>query len=146
MRFLLVDRLELTEDGCRGVKLAAMSEDYFEWHFPGRPVVPGNLILEAAVQAAGWWTAARTDFETWLLLDRVESIRFYAFAVPGHTIEMNVRETQAGDDRRLFEVDCTVDGTRSATLAFGCVPVPLATLMDPAHARRDFAQLTGASA
>lgn len=146
MRFLLVDRIQVTEDGCCGTKLASMSEDYFEWHFPGRPVVPGNLILEAAVQTAGWWTASRTDFQTWLLLDRVETARFYAFAVPGHTIEMHLRETSATEGRRHFEVDCTVDGARSATLAFGCSEVELDALMDPADARRDFEQLTGAPA
>ena len=146
MRFLLVDRLEPSDASMHGVKFASMSEDYFEWHFPERPVVPGNLILEAAVQTAGWWTAAQSDFTSWFLMDQVHSARYYAFAVPGHRIDMYVREKpQEGGGRHCYEVDCTVDGERSATLEFEGVRVALSHLMDPADARRSFAQLTSHS-
>ncbi len=70
MRFLLVDRIDDVEKdrSIRGSKLAAMSEDYFEWHFPERPIVPGVLILEACAQLAGWLEAASSDFERWFLI------------------------------------------------------------------------------
>ena len=147
MRFLLVDRLDPSEDAMRGVKLAAMSEDYFEWHFPDRPIVPGVLILEAAVQSAGWWVAAQSDFASWFLLDRVHTARFYAFAVPGHRIDLQVRaKGDASDDgRRHYEVDGTVDGKRSAMFEFEGAVVPLADLMDPDRARRTYQQLTHAN-
>lgn len=142
MRFLLVDRLNPSEDAMQGVKLAAMSEDYFEWHFPDRPIVPGVLILEAAVQSAGWWAASQTDFESWFLLDRVQTARFYAFAVPGHRIDLHVRAKDTDDvARRRYEVDCTVDGERSAMFEFEGALVPLSDLMDPAAARRTYGQL-----
>lgn len=142
MRFLLVDRLEPAETEILGVKLAAMSEDYFEWHFPGRPIVPGMLILEGAVQTAGWWIAAQSEFASWFLLDRVVDARYYAFGVPGHRIEMQVRPSgEPEDGRARFEVDCTVDGARSARLEFEGVRVPLAPLMDPDAAQQMYAQL-----
>ena len=52
--FLLVDRvLELSETHAVGVKNVTFNEPYFMGHFPGRPVMPGVLILEALAQAAG---------------------------------------------------------------------------------------------
>ena len=60
MRFLLLDRIEEVVPGqsVRGWKNASMTEDYFEWHFPERPIVPGVLVLESFVQLAGWAEAA----------------------------------------------------------------------------------------
>ena len=137
MRFLLVDRLAPLAEGMRGHKLAAMSEDYFEWHFPGRPIVPGMLILEAAVQTAGWWVAQQTAFREWLLLQHVETARYYAFAVPGDAIQIDIRLHHG-----TYEATCTLDGHRNALLAFRGARVPLADFMDPMDARRSYAQLT----
>ena len=92
MRFLLVDRIEEVVPGAsaRGWKNAAMSEDYFEWHFPERPIVPGMLVLESFAQLAGWVEAASSDFERWFLLDRVKAARYYAFAGPGDRIDLTL--------------------------------------------------------
>lgn len=146
MRFLLVDALRPDGETLHATKLAAMSEDYFEWHFPERPVVPGVLILEAATQAAGWWSAADSDFTKWLLLDRVHSARYYAFATPGHRIGLALQRVASEDPSRArFLVECDVDGTRSATLEFEGTLVALDGLMDPDDARRRYAQLTGSA-
>jgi len=55
MRFLLIDRITLWEPGSRGsaVKNISLSEDFFEDHFPLKPIMPGVLILEGMAQLSG---------------------------------------------------------------------------------------------
>ncbi len=55
MRYMLVDRVMGREAGAsiHAVKNVAVGEDFLEYHFPRFPVMPGSLILEAAVQMAG---------------------------------------------------------------------------------------------
>lgn len=146
MRFLLVDRIDQVDPGqsIRGAKNAAMSEDYFEWHFPERPIVPGVLILEACAQLAGWLEAASSDFERWFLLDTVTSARYYDFAVPGDRIELELeRMPSDAEDRRAFRGESRVAGRRGATLEFAGRVVALDTLEDREAARRAYARLRG---
>lgn len=145
MRFLLVDALREVEPGrrIRGAKCAAMSEDYFTWHFPERPIVPGMLILEAFVQLAGWLEAATSDFEAWVLLDRVPSARYYRFAGPGDVLDLELAVTAAEGDRRAYRGESRRDGERGALVEFEARVVPLETLDDPAAVRRAYAVLRG---
>ncbi|MCF7732719.1 MAG: beta-hydroxyacyl-ACP dehydratase [Akkermansiaceae bacterium] len=55
MRFFLIDRITTWEPGllAEGVKNVALSEDFFDDHFPRRPVMPGVLILEGMAQLGG---------------------------------------------------------------------------------------------
>ena len=53
--FLLVDRVEELELGesIRAIKNVSVNEEFFQGHFPGKPIMPGVLIIEAMAQAAG---------------------------------------------------------------------------------------------
>ena len=146
MRFLLVDRIEKLEPGksASGFKNAAMTEDYFEWHFPGRPIVPGVLILEALSQLAGWVEAVGSDFESWFLVDRVRTARYYAFARPGDRIDLEVELVESDDpDRRVFKGESSVAGQRSAIVEIEGRVVPLEGLEGSDRARRAYAVLCG---
>src|SRR5512136_2234617 len=92
MRYLLIDRIDEWKAGekIRGVKNIAMSEDFLEFHFPGRPVMPGVLLIEAFAQLAGWLEAASSDFKDWFLITRVRQCKFHGFALPGDQVEMEV--------------------------------------------------------
>ena len=55
MRYLLLDRITALDppDRATGIKCCALSEDYLADHFPGHPVMPGALLLEALAQLGG---------------------------------------------------------------------------------------------
>lgn len=146
MRFLLVDRIvSWTPEGViRGTKNVAMTEDVLEHHFPGRPVMPGSLLLEALVQLAGWLEAASSDFEHWFLVDRVQRCGFYDFALPGDQVELEVRATEiVSDGRRAYRGIGRASGSKRITAEFEGRLVDLAELEDPEAHRRLFAHLTG---
>jgi 3-hydroxyacyl-[acyl-carrier-protein] dehydratase len=131
VRYLLVDRVEEVVPGAlaRGAKNVAMSEDYLEWHFPGRPVVPGTLVLEMFAQLAGWHEAVASGFSRWFLLDRVTSARYFGVAVPGDRIDLRVEVVPCDDPaRRRFRAESAVAGERKAAVEFEGVVVPLEDL------------------
>ena len=149
MRYLLVDRIESIDPDRSAVawKNVAMSEDYLEWHFPGRPIVPGTIVLEAFAQLAGWLEAASSGCERWVLLDRVTSARYSGFSVPGDRIELFL-ERVAGTDpaRRSYRGESKVKGERRALVEFEAVVVPVETLDAKETVARDLATLRGPAA
>ena len=144
MRWLLLDRIDEVRpgEGATGWKCVAMAEDYLEWHFPERPIVPGVLVLEACVQLAGWLEAASSEFARWFLLDRVTSGRWYGFCAPGDRIDLDVKAVPCADpDRRAYRAECRVGGERRASIDFEGRVVPLATLEARDRAERAYAVL-----
>ena len=64
--FLLVDRVLDFEEGrfLRAVKNVSVNEPFFQGHFPGKPILPGVLILEAMAQAPGFWRSKASETGT----------------------------------------------------------------------------------
>jgi 3-hydroxyacyl-[acyl-carrier-protein] dehydratase len=93
VRFLLLDRITSWEPGRRGtaVKNVALSEDYFDDHFPLKPIMPGVLMLEGMAQLAGLLLeeSVRRDSGRNLkaLMSIVEKAKFRSPARPGDALE-----------------------------------------------------------
>lgn len=84
--FLLVDRIVELEPGrrCVGIKCVTMNEEFFQGHFPGRPVMPGVLILEAMAQVAGVLTlVSRNTPGALSYFAAIEKVRFRQPVQPG---------------------------------------------------------------
>lgn len=131
MRFLLVDRIVEWKpgDSIQGVKNVAMSEDFLEFHFPGHPIMPGALLLEALVQLAGWLEAVSSDYRDWFMLRKVQKCMFYGFVLPGDRVELHVRKLSKPDDgTQAFLGTCMVDQKKKIVAEFEGELISLAQL------------------
>lgn len=87
--FLLVDRiLEITESRVVGLKNVTMNEPFFVGHFPGAPVMPGVLQVEAMAQAGGILALSQVpDPENYLtFFMKIDNVKFKAKVLPGDTL------------------------------------------------------------
>jgi 3-hydroxyacyl-[acyl-carrier-protein] dehydratase len=92
MRFFLIDRIIRWEVGsaAEGTKCVSLSEDFFDDHFPRRPVMPGVLILEGMAQLSGLLLEAslleKHGRSAKAVLTVLERVKFRAMARPGDTL------------------------------------------------------------
>jgi 3-hydroxymyristoyl/3-hydroxydecanoyl-(acyl carrier protein) dehydratase len=75
-----------------GSKWLNPKSPFFEGHFPGRPLMPGVLMVECAAQAAGilWQIVAKAEAGTPLFLAQVGQFRFLKSVLPGQTLAVEV--------------------------------------------------------
>ena len=88
---LMVDRVVELEPGKRavGIKCVSINEPFFDGHYPGRPIMPGVLILEAMAQVGGLALAPEGSAETMVpLFAAVEKAKFCRLVVPGDQLRI----------------------------------------------------------
>jgi len=117
--FLMVDRIEECEPGQRavGIKNVTIGEPYFEGHFPGNPVMPGVLIVEALAQTAavlGYETHPDYVDQGGVLLMGLDKVRFRRPVVPGDTLRLEVTLVKERGAIWRISGKATVDGERAA--------------------------------
>jgi 3-hydroxyacyl-[acyl-carrier-protein] dehydratase len=92
--FLLVDRIEaiVGDQSCVGVKNVTVNEPFFQGHFPGRPVMPGVLLLEGMAQTAGaMCSAARGGASPQIVyFMTIDKAKFRRPVVPGDRVEYHM--------------------------------------------------------
>lgn len=144
MRFLMVDRVTSWESGksMEGVKNVTLSEDFFEFHFPRFPVMPGSMILESLVQLSGWLEGASSGFSRWFLLEQVRSVKYYGFTLPGDQIALRVEAAGAEDGLNLYKGVATVEDERKVVVDFSGRVVDLKDYEDPGEQEHLFGILT----
>lgn len=96
--FLLVDRIVELEHGkrCVGIKNVTINEPFFPGHFPGHPVMPGVLIVEAMAQVAGIMAYLASDEETRKKVSyfmAIDSAKFRKPVVPGDQLQIEISTT-----------------------------------------------------
>ena len=114
--FLLVDRIIALEDGksIRGIKNVTMNEPFFQGHFPGYPVMPAVLVIEALAQLASilaWKIAGRSPADGSLIFFAgIDNARFRRQVRPGDqlVLESEVQRLVRGIGK--FAVRAKVDG------------------------------------
>ena len=125
--FLLVDRvLEIKgEDELVALKNVTINEPFFNGHFPGNPVMPGVLQIEAMAQAAGLLMLRKVSAagKTALFMS-CDKAKFRRAVRPGDQLIINVKMTKSrGNKIGVAEANCTVNGqpASSAELMFAIV-------------------------
>jgi 3-hydroxyacyl-[acyl-carrier-protein] dehydratase len=121
MRFLLIDRItELTPGASiAAVKNLSLAEEYLADHFPGFPVMPGVLMLEALVQAGAWLVRVSDDFaQSTILLKQTKAVRYNSFVVPGKTLSLTVNVRKREGALWDFQGSGTVDGNSAVSARF----------------------------
>lgn len=93
--FLLVDRIVELEMGKRivGIKNVTINEPFFQGHFPGQPIMPGVLILEAMAQTAGvlaFKSMAEDLRKKAVYFMSIDKVRFRRPVVPGDQMRMEM--------------------------------------------------------
>ncbi|MDP2084202.1 MAG: 3-hydroxyacyl-ACP dehydratase FabZ [Gemmobacter sp.] len=106
--FLLIDKVRdvVLNESCVGIKNVTNNEPHFTGHFPGMPIMPGVLIVEAMAQTAGVLVGLSMD-----LVDKnakvffmgVENAKFRRKVVPGDVLELHVRALRGGGRVWRFE-------------------------------------------
>jgi 3-hydroxyacyl-[acyl-carrier-protein] dehydratase len=102
-----------------------INEPFFQGHFPGHPVMPGVLIVEAMAQTAGLLTqiSSRLKGDTGsplFYLAKVDNARFSAIVSPGDQLRMEVSLKRLLRSMGLFEARALVDGKEVASCELMC--------------------------
>ena len=114
--FLLIDRVLELEEGKRivAVKNVAINEPFFQGHFPGNPVMPGVMILEALAQAAAILSFRNLHRENTKELlyyfVGIDNARFKKPVIPGDQLILNVSMLRQVRGIGKFAAHATVDG------------------------------------
>ena len=118
MRFLLIDRITelVPHKSISAVKNLTLAEEYLADHFPGFPVMPGVLMLEALVQAGGWLIRHSEDFaHSAVLLKEVRAIRYNNFVSPGNTLKVDLTLRKQTGPLWDFNGSGTVNGNSAVS-------------------------------
>lgn len=113
--FLLVDRIVEVEPQKRivGIKNVTYNEPFFPGHFPGRPIMPGVLIVEAMAQTAGilvFSSLPKEQFKTPVYFLGIDNVRFRKPVIPGDQLRLELEITKHRQSIWGFKGKTLVDG------------------------------------
>jgi 3-hydroxyacyl-[acyl-carrier-protein] dehydratase len=113
--FLLVDRIVEVETGKRivGIKNVTYNEPFFPGHFPGRPIMPGVLIVEAMAQTAGllvFHSVPEEDRKKPIFFLGIDNVRFRKPVIPGDQLRLEVEMSRHRQSIWGFKGKAFVDG------------------------------------
>src|SRR3954452_14390193 len=112
MRFVLIDRITELEPGksLTAIKNLSLAEEYLADHFPGFPVMPGVLMLEALTQSGAWLVREMEDFaHSVVVLKSAKTIKYGSFVEPGRQLQLRVTLVSHDEHEASFKGEGTCD-------------------------------------
>jgi 3-hydroxyacyl-[acyl-carrier-protein] dehydratase len=127
--FQMIDRIDDLDVGERSITVAAEVPQHntiFEGHFPGYPLMPGVLLIEAMAQTSGWLLIALLKFERMPFLAAVKEAKMRGFVAPGELLTIDASLVHDGSGYSITEAKIKVGGKLrcNATLTFSHIPFP----------------------
>ncbi|NBB17231.1 3-hydroxyacyl-ACP dehydratase FabZ [Caulobacter sp. SLTY] len=124
--FLLVDRAEdfKPSESIVGVKCVTFNEPFFEGHFPGYPVMPGVLIVEALAQTGAILMSKSLNIDIAgkvIYFMSIDGVRFRSPVRPGDVLKLHVEVTRARGDIFKFKGVARVNGKVAAEAEFAAM-------------------------
>lgn len=131
MRYVLLDRITALSppERATAIKCVSLSDDVFADHFPGLPVFPGALVLEALAELGGVLLEAtmreRGRDDLYSVLSIVERMKFRRMVRPGDRIDLEARGLAAQEDGGRVRALAHVDGklVTETEITFSLVPI-----------------------
>ena len=120
---LLVDRVEqiVPDRSISAIKAVTINEDFFQGHFPGRPIMPGVLIVEALAQAAGILAVESLGLANsgkLVYFMAIENAKFRAPVEPGVLLRLDVEFIKKRKSVCKFTGKASIDGKLAAEASF----------------------------
>ncbi|HLZ65160.1 MAG TPA: 3-hydroxyacyl-ACP dehydratase FabZ [Aliidongia sp.] len=120
--FLLIDKLVdlVPDESAVGIKNVTFNEPFFQGHFPGRPIMPGVLIIEAMAQTAACVVvqAMPKSDKRLVYFMSVENARFRKPVVPGDQLRIHVKKERNRANVWRFTGEARVDGQLMAEATY----------------------------
>jgi 3-hydroxyacyl-[acyl-carrier-protein] dehydratase len=131
--FHLIDRITDLNVGERTITVEAQvpqQSTIFEGHFPGYPLMPGVLLIEAMAQTSGWLLIALLKFERMPFLAMVKEAKMRAFVTPGELLKIDASIVHEGSGFSITAARVHVGGELrcNSTITLRHVPFPNAEL------------------
>jgi 3-hydroxyacyl-[acyl-carrier-protein] dehydratase len=133
--FQLIDRiidLNLNDLTIRIEANVPTESTIFEGHFPGRPLMPGVLLIESMAQASGWLIIARMKFDKMPFLAAVKEAKLRTFVTPGQSLIVSAKIAHEGSGFAMTQASVAVEGKTvcNADLTFRIVDFPKGEFLD----------------
>jgi 3-hydroxyacyl-[acyl-carrier-protein] dehydratase len=127
--FQLIDRivaLSLADQTIRAEARVPTASTIFEGHFPGHPLMPGVLLIEAMAQTSGWLLIAITKFTRMPFFAAVKEAKLRSFVTPGQELALSSRLVHEGSGFAITMADIRCNGkvVCNAEITFRLVEFP----------------------
>jgi 3-hydroxyacyl-[acyl-carrier-protein] dehydratase len=127
--FQLIDRiveLDLADQTIRTEARVPTASTIFEGHFPGYPLMPGVLLIEAMAQTAGWLVIGVTKFTRMPIFAAVKQAKVRSSVLPGQTLALSAKLLHEGSGYAVTKADIRCDGKLAcnAEITFTLIEFP----------------------